>query len=141
MTPTVPEIRAALVKVAAQPFWSAWEPGASRALDATRDLLARIPADAVLVTPESLARALRAMSGRYDAWPEWADKYAAASDAPSYPDGYAEPQRNPRYPQRFAEIMAGRVPLAPAEQVMPEDLSLTLVGPATAREIGWSKRQ
>ena len=69
------------------------------------------------------------------------DKYAAASDAPSYPDGYAEPQRNPRYPQRFAEIMAGRVPLTPNQQVMPDDLSQTLVGPATAREIGWSKRQ
>jgi hypothetical protein len=68
------------------------------------------------------------------------DKYDAASDAPVYPEGYAEPQREPRYPQRYAEIMAGRVPLGPQLQAMPYDLSLTLVGPATAREIGWSRR-
>jgi hypothetical protein len=68
------------------------------------------------------------------------DKYAADNDVPLYPDGYAEPQREPRYPQRLAEIMAGRVPLAPDSQVMPDDLSQTLVGPVTAREIGWSAR-
>jgi hypothetical protein len=67
------------------------------------------------------------------------DKYAPASDAPLYPQGFAEPERVPRYPQRFAEIMAGRVPLAPGRQEMPEDLSQVRVGPATAREIGWSR--
>ena len=67
------------------------------------------------------------------------DKYAPDSDAPLFPDGYAEPQRTPRYPQRYAEIMAGRVPLAPDRQQMPDDLSQTLIGPATAREIGWSR--
>lgn len=65
------------------------------------------------------------------------DKYDAGSDAPLYPEGFAEPLRNPRYPQHAAEIMAGRVPLGPQLQVMPADLSQTLIGPATAREIGW----
>lgn len=68
------------------------------------------------------------------------DKYSAGSDAPLYPEGFAEPARTPRYPQRYAEIMAGRVPLDPAHQDMPEDLSQVLVGPATAREIGWTRR-
>jgi hypothetical protein len=66
------------------------------------------------------------------------DKYAGLG-TPSYPDGYAEPLRVPRYPQRYAEIMAGRVPLSPDRQEMADDLSQTLVGPATAREIGWIK--
>lgn len=65
------------------------------------------------------------------------DKYDPDSDAPLYPSGYAEPLREPRFPQRYAEIMAGRVPLGPGQQEMPEDLSQALVGPATAREIGW----
>jgi hypothetical protein len=65
------------------------------------------------------------------------DKYDPGSDAPLYPAGFAEPAREPRYPQRFAEIMAGRVPLGPGQQEMPDDLSQALVGPATAREIGW----
>jgi hypothetical protein len=65
------------------------------------------------------------------------DKYALGNDAPLFPDGYAEPYRNPRFPQRYAEIMAGRVPLAEDRSQMPDDLSQTLVGPATAREIGW----
>jgi hypothetical protein len=68
------------------------------------------------------------------------DKYDADTDAPVYPEGFAEPQRSPRYPQRYAEIMAGRVPLGPKLQVMPEGLSQTLIGPATAREIGWSRQ-
>jgi hypothetical protein len=67
------------------------------------------------------------------------DKYAPDSDAPLYPQGFAEPELNPRYPQRYAEIMAGRVPLSPGRQVMPDDLSQEQVGPATAREIGWLK--
>lgn len=67
------------------------------------------------------------------------DKYAG-HDVPIFPEGYAEPLRVPRYPQRYAEIMAGRVPLSPDRQQMPDDLSQTLVGPATAREIGWLRR-
>jgi len=67
------------------------------------------------------------------------DKYDLASDAPRYPEGFAEPAREPRFPQRYAEIMAGRVPLGPTRQVMPDDLSQVRIGPATAREIGWSR--
>lgn len=67
------------------------------------------------------------------------DKYAPDSDAPLFPQGFAEPERVPRYPQRFAEIMAGRVPLAPDRQEMPDDLSQVRVGAASAREIGWSR--
>ena len=66
------------------------------------------------------------------------DKYAADL-TPLFPDGYAEPQRVPRYPQRYAEIMAGRVPLAPDREEMPDELSQTVVGPLTAAEIGWIK--
>ncbi len=66
------------------------------------------------------------------------DKYGDGG-APLYPSGYAEPLRDPRYPQRYAEIMAGRVPLSANRQEMPDHLSQTLVGPATAREIGWIK--
>jgi hypothetical protein len=66
------------------------------------------------------------------------DKYTG-NGAPLFPAGYAEPQRIPRFPQRFAEIMAGRVPLAPDHEEMPDDLSQTVVGPITAREIGWTK--
>ncbi|HEV7433014.1 MAG TPA: hypothetical protein VGN77_08215 [Steroidobacteraceae bacterium] len=66
------------------------------------------------------------------------DKYADGG-TPLYPSGYAEPLRVPRFPQRYAEIMAGRVPLNADRQEMPDDLSQTLVGPTTAREIGWIK--
>ncbi len=66
------------------------------------------------------------------------DKYSGLG-SPLYPQGYAEPLRLPRYPQRYAEIMAGRVPLSPDRQEMPDELSQTLVGPATALEIGWIK--
>jgi hypothetical protein len=68
------------------------------------------------------------------------DKYAFDSDAPLYPLGYAEPALNPRYPQRYAEIMAGRIPLSPNDQVMPDDLSQERVGAATALEIGWLRK-
>ena len=68
------------------------------------------------------------------------DKYDPASNAPLFPIGFAEPLREPRYPQRYAEIMAGRVPLGPEHQEMPDDLAQTLVGPATALEIGWRLR-
>jgi len=68
------------------------------------------------------------------------DKYSAADDSPLFPAGYAEPERQPRYPQRYAELMAGRIPLSPTTQVMPDDLSQVRVGPASAREIGWRMR-
>lgn len=65
------------------------------------------------------------------------DKYDFATNAPLYPMGFAEPDRSPRYPQRFAELMAGRIPESEAAARTPESLQETLIGPATAREIGW----
>jgi hypothetical protein len=64
------------------------------------------------------------------------DKYGD-DDAPRFPEGFAEPDRQPRYPQRYAELMAGRMPLSPTTQVMPDDLAQVIVGPVSAREIGW----
>ncbi len=68
------------------------------------------------------------------------DKYGEG-DAPLFPEGYAEPALQPRYPQRYAELMAGRTPLTASTQRMPDDLEQVLIGPATAREIGWSARR
>ena len=65
------------------------------------------------------------------------DKYHPVTLAPLFPIGYAEPLRNPRLPQAFAEIMAGRIPTAPGEFVMPGSLDQVLVGDATAAEIRW----
>lgn len=65
------------------------------------------------------------------------DKYGE-DDTPLFPDGYAEPARLPRWPQRYAELMAGRIPLDPTHQRMPDDLDQVMVGAASAREIGWS---
>ena len=64
------------------------------------------------------------------------DKYDLGTGLPQWPDGYAEPQRQPRYPQPAAEIMGGRVPLAPGQAEIPHSLRDTVLGPATAREIG-----
>ncbi|MBK7647775.1 MAG: hypothetical protein IPJ12_11555 [Betaproteobacteria bacterium] len=64
------------------------------------------------------------------------DKYNLATLQPIYPDGYAEPQRNPRLPQEMAEIMGGRTPIDEQTAEMPASLADTLIGPATAREIG-----
>lgn len=65
------------------------------------------------------------------------DKYDAASGRPRHPEGYAEPERVPRYPQAAAELMAGRIPLAPDRAGIPVNLDQVVVGPVTAREIGW----
>jgi hypothetical protein len=68
------------------------------------------------------------------------DKYDPATDAPVYPQGFAEPARDPRYPQRFAELMAGRRPLTPTTQEMPDSLERCVIGEATAAEIHWVGR-
>lgn len=65
------------------------------------------------------------------------DKYDPRTNQPLYPQGYAEPEREPRFPQTQAEIMAGRTPLSPTRAETPASLQATLVGAATAREIGW----
>jgi hypothetical protein len=65
------------------------------------------------------------------------DKYDPQTGAPTYPNGFANPEQDPRYPQSRAEIMAGRTPVSAEEAVMPDSLAQVLVGPLTAREIGW----
>jgi len=65
------------------------------------------------------------------------DKYDRSTNQPLYPAGYAEPDLSPLHPQEFAEIMAGRIPLADNDWVAPQTLDSVLVGPETAREIGW----
>lgn len=67
------------------------------------------------------------------------DKYDLFNNQPLYPAGYAEPGKQPRYPQDFAELMAGRLPLTADKADIPADLSQTLIGEQTAREIGWIK--
>lgn len=66
------------------------------------------------------------------------DKYDFADNQPIYPEGYAQPDRQPRYPQDFAEIMGGRIPLSPSQAEIPRALGETLIGDATAAEIGWT---
>ena len=65
------------------------------------------------------------------------DKYAPRTNAPLYPDGYAAPEARPLLPQAKAELMAGRIPLAETQAEMPASLRDVVIGPATAREIGW----
>lgn len=67
------------------------------------------------------------------------DKYDPRTLHPVHPEGYAEPQAQPRHPQRWAEIMGGRLPLTADSATIPTSLNQTLIGPATAREIGLSK--
>ena len=65
------------------------------------------------------------------------DKYDRATGQPLAPDGLGNPAQSPLYPQRTGEIMAGRIAVSAREAVIPESLSDMVVGPATAREIGW----
>lgn len=65
------------------------------------------------------------------------DKYDPRTAMPIHPEGYAEPDSNPLHPQRRAEIMGGRIALSPGRARMPVSLEVCLVGPDTAREIGW----
>ena len=67
------------------------------------------------------------------------DKYDLASNQPIYPAGFARPDQRPVYPQRQAELMAGRIPLSENEARQAESLAQVLIGPETAREIGWLK--
>jgi hypothetical protein len=68
------------------------------------------------------------------------DKYDPSNALPRFPDGYAEPDRVPRYPQRRAELMAGRIPIAPDHAEIPVGLANVMIGPGTAREIGWVRK-
>ena len=66
------------------------------------------------------------------------DKYEAGSNLPRFPDGYAAPDARPLLPQAKAELMAGRIPLEQHRAAIPDNLRQVVIGPATAREIGWS---
>jgi len=67
------------------------------------------------------------------------DKYERGTEMPRWPEGFAEPDLQPRFPQRRAEVMGGRIPLAANKAEIPLGLDDTVVGPMTAREIGWSR--
>lgn len=65
------------------------------------------------------------------------DKYDPRTNLAYFPTGFAEPERSPLYPQRRAELMAGRIPVNASEAKMPATLADTVIGRATALEIGW----
>lgn len=65
------------------------------------------------------------------------DKYDLATGLPVFPEGYAEPELAPLHPQRVAELMGGRIPVSRLRAEIPGRLSDTLIGPLTAKEIGW----
>lgn len=65
------------------------------------------------------------------------DHYAASTGFPAWPDGFADPNRDPRYPQTVAELMGGRIPLSAEIAREARFLEETLIGPGTARDIGW----
>jgi hypothetical protein len=67
------------------------------------------------------------------------DKYDPRTSRPLHPDGFAEPDRSPLYPQTRAELMGGRIPISQTEARIPESLRQVVIGPLTAREIGWTK--
>ena len=67
------------------------------------------------------------------------DKYAPGTNQPLHPVGFADPERTPLYPQTRAELMAGRIPVSDSEAKIPESLRQVVIGPLTAREIGWTK--
>jgi hypothetical protein len=66
------------------------------------------------------------------------DKYDRATGLPFVPDGLGDPAQSPLFPQDFGEIMAGRIATGAHDAVIPASLEQMLVGPVTAREIGWS---
>lgn len=66
------------------------------------------------------------------------DKYRGGN-LPVFPDGYADPVRAPLYPQPAAEIMAGHIALTATKSAMPSGLAQCRIGPATAREIAWTR--
>jgi hypothetical protein len=67
------------------------------------------------------------------------DKYDLQTNLPIYPDGYADPEQNPRLPQTLAELMVGRIAISETEAEQVNSLNQCIIGPLTAREIGWAK--
>jgi hypothetical protein len=67
------------------------------------------------------------------------DKYDRATGQPLVPQGLGDPEQSPRYPQLSGEIMAGRIATSAQDATIPGSLVQMIVGPATAREIGWRR--
>jgi hypothetical protein len=67
------------------------------------------------------------------------DKYDLATGQPIAPAGLGDPEQEPRYPQAMGELMAGRIAVSPSDAEIPASLEQMLVGPITAREIGWTQ--
>jgi hypothetical protein len=67
------------------------------------------------------------------------DKYDLSTGQPLVPDGLGDPAQEPLFPQATGEIMAGRIAIAPDTAEIPGSLEQMVVGPATAREIGWPR--
>lgn len=65
------------------------------------------------------------------------DKYNLQNNLPIFPIGYAEPKQQPLYPQERAEIMGGRIPISESNAEQADSIWQTVIGPATATEIGW----
>jgi hypothetical protein len=65
------------------------------------------------------------------------DKYDATGRT-RFPDGLPEPGRVPLFPQPGAEIMARNRVISATQEAVPESLEELIVGPATARELGWA---
>jgi len=65
------------------------------------------------------------------------DKYDRATGLPLAPDGLGDPAQSPLHPQRYGEIMAGRIATGAGTAIIPDSLDPMVVGPASAREIGW----
>lgn len=65
------------------------------------------------------------------------DKYDLDNNLPIFPDGFAEPKKLPLYPQRYTELMGGRLPVDQFLALMPDNLTETVIGVKTAKEIGW----
>lgn len=64
------------------------------------------------------------------------DKYTPEG-RPVIPDGLADPRQEPLFPQRRAEIMAGSIALDTNRSTSPNGLRQCVVGPLSAREVGW----
>jgi hypothetical protein len=65
------------------------------------------------------------------------DKYGGPESLPQFPDGFADPEARPRLPQSKAELMGGRIPIDEHRAEIPAGLRQVVIGPTTAREIGW----
>lgn len=65
------------------------------------------------------------------------DKYETGTNQPLNPIGLADPELEPLYPQMQAELMAGRIAISETQSEIPESLREVVIGPLTAREIGW----